>query len=211
MKKKLLAAVGIIIGIGVLTFSFFQTSSSSNEPSLTNTEIKNLVSEQYPGEIAEPELKIDANQPVYEIDVTDNETVYGLKLDGHTGEVLNIVKKEVKKKPATTKKPKEEKKVSKKLKEPSKEPKEEKPKEEPKEQAKEKQDKEKEVPKTVLSVEEVSKIALQQFSGEIDEIELDEENGRLIYEIEIERGEQEAEIEIDAYTGEVIVIEIDED
>ena len=205
MKKKLLAAVGIIIGIGVLTFSFFQTSSSSNEPSLTNTEIKNLVSEQYPGEIAEPELKIDANQPVYEIDVTDNETVYGLKLDGHTGEVLNIVKKEVKKKPATTKKPKEEKKVSEKPKEPKEQ---EKPKEQPKEQAK---DKEKEVPKTVLSVEEVSKIALQQFSGEIDEIELDEENGRLIYEIEIERGEQEAEIEIDAYTGEVIVIEIDED
>lgn len=209
MKKKLLAAVGIIIGIGVLTFSFLQTSSSSNEPSLTNTEIKNLVSEQYPGEIAEPELKIDANQPVYEIDVTDDQTVYGLKLDGHSGEVLNIVKKEVKKKPATTKKPKKEKEVSEKPKEPSKEPKEqEKPKEEPKEQAK---DKEKEAPKTVLSVEEVSKIALQQFSGEIDEIELDEENGRLIYEIEIERGEQEAEIEIDAYTGEVIVIEIDED
>lgn len=206
MKKKLLAAVGIIIGIGVLTFSFFQTSSSSNEPSLTNTEIKNLVSEQYPGEIAEPELKIDANQPVYEIDVTDDQTVYGLKLDGHSGEVLNIVKKEVKKKPATTKKPKEEKEVSEKTKEPSKEKK--KPKEEPKEQAK---DKEKEVPKTVLSVEEVSEIALQQFSGEIDEIELDEENGRLIYEIEIERGEQEAEIEIDAYTGEVIVIEIEED
>src|SRR5699024_1104663 len=186
-----------------------QTSSSSNESSLTNTEIKNLVSEQYPGEIAEPELKIDANQPVYEIDVTDDQTVYGLKLDGHSGEVLNIVKKEVKKKPATTKKPKKEKEVSEKPKEPSKEPKEqEKPKEEPKEQAK---DKEKEAPKTVLSVEEVSKIALQQFSGEIDEIELDEENGRLIYEIEIERGEQEAEIEIDAYTGEVIVIEIDED
>lgn len=207
MKKKLLVAVGIIIGIGVLTFSFLQTSSSSNEPSLTNTEIKNLVSEQYPGEIAEPELKIDANQPVYEIDVTDDQTVYGLKLDGHSGEVLNIVKKEVKKKPATAKKPKKEKEVSEKPKEPSKEPKEEeKPKEEPKEQAKEK-----EVPKTVLSVEEVSKIALQQFSGEIDEIELDEENGRLIYEIEIERGEQEAEIEIDAYTGEVIVIEIEED
>ena len=205
MKKKLLAAVGIIIGIGVLTFSFLQTSSSSNEPSLTNTEIKNLVSEQYPGEIAEPELKIDANQPVYEIDVTDDQTVYGLKLDGHSGEVLNIVKKEVKKKPATTKKPKKEKEVSEKPKEPKEQ---EKPKEEPKEQAK---DKEKEAPKTVLSVEEVSKIALQQFSGEIDEIELDEENGRLIYEIEIERGEQEAEIEIDAYTGEVIVIEIDED
>src|SRR5699024_9600106 len=205
MKKKLLAAVGIIIGIGVLTFSFLQTSSSSNESSLTNTEIKNLVSEQYPGEIAEPELKIDANQPVYEIDVTDDQTVYGLKLDGHSGEVLNIVKKEVKKKPATTKKPKKEKEVSEKPKEPKEQ---EKPKEEPKEQAK---DKEKEAPKTVLSVEEVSKIALQQFSGEIDEIELDEENGRLIYEIEIERGEQEAEIEIDAYTGEVIVIEIDED
>ena len=87
----------------------------------------------------------------------------------------------------------------------------EKPTYEPKKHNKEKEDKEKAPPKTVLSIEEVSKIALQQFSGEIDEIELDEENGRLIYEIEIERGEQEAEIEIDAYTGEIIVIEIEED
>ncbi|WP_368858685.1 PepSY domain-containing protein [Oceanobacillus saliphilus] len=32
-----------------------------------------------------------------------------------------------------------------------------------------------------------------------------------MYEVEIENGNKEAEIEIDAYTGEVLVIEIDKD
>lgn len=44
----------------------------------------------------------------------------------------------------------------------------------------------------------------------IDDIDLEDKNGRLIYEVEIENGEREAEIIIDAYTGEVIFVEIDE-
>ncbi len=64
--------------------------------------------------------------------------------------------------------------------------------------------------RAIISKEEAIRIALEQFSGTVDDVDLEEENGRLVYEIEIERGDLEADIEIDAYTGEVIVMEIDD-
>lgn len=65
--------------------------------------------------------------------------------------------------------------------------------------------------KSTISQEKAIEIALKQFSGVVDDIDLDREDGRLIYEIEIESPEGEAEIEIDAYTGEVLVVDIDLD
>ena len=41
--------------------------------------------------------------------------------------------------------------------------------------------------------------------------ELDTDDGRLTYEIEIHKDKKEAEIEIDAITGEVIVVSIEEE
>src|SRR5690625_3330618 len=64
---------------------------------------------------------------------------------------------------------------------------------------------------TVIDVNKAIDIALAKCPGTVDEIELDEEDGRLVYEIEIEGNGEEAEFEIDAYTGEIIVIEIEED
>lgn len=78
------------------------------------------------------------------------------------------------------------------------------------EKSKKKQEKKEKKRKTVISQDEAINIALAQFSGEVDDVDLDEEDGRLIYEIEIERGDLEAEIMIDAYTGEIIIMEIDD-
>lgn len=83
------------------------------------------------------------------------------------------------------------------------------PKSEKKEKPKEKVQKKKSN-NALIDINEASKIALREFAGTITEVELDEDDGRLIYEIEIEAGDQEAEIEIDAHTGEVLVIEIDD-
>lgn len=64
--------------------------------------------------------------------------------------------------------------------------------------------------KTGIDVKQAIDIALAHFPGVVEEVELDENNGRLIYEIEIEADGEEAEFEIDAYTGEILIVEIDD-
>lgn len=63
----------------------------------------------------------------------------------------------------------------------------------------------------ILSTDEATKIALNEFSGTVTELELDEDYDRLIYEIEIRNGQDEADFEIDALSGEILELEIDAD
>lgn len=79
-----------------------------------------------------------------------------------------------------------------------------------------KEDSEKEQPvkkskqkQSIITNQEAIDIALEQFNGRVEGIELDEEDGRLVYEIELESSRGEADIEIDAYTGKVLVVDID--
>lgn len=62
----------------------------------------------------------------------------------------------------------------------------------------------------LIGIAEAERIALQHFSGTIIEIELDSDNGRLYYEVEMKTSKGEVELEIDAYTGKIISIEIDD-
>jgi len=243
---------GVIISISILITGLFYSNYAQSEPSLTENEVKDIVSDQYPGKITDLNLKNINNQSVYEVLVTHENSKYNIKIDRHSGEILDIIrksvavkennnkeapKKDIKKQtdkqtnntpPKTEENPKQSKKQEKNeqvkneketaVKEEKREeeheanvPKEqpktaEKPKEENKSTPKESTD----TKETVLSISEVSNIALSHFSGSIDDVELEDEDGRLYYEVEIERDEQEAEMKIDAYTGEVIVIEIEE-
>src|SRR5699024_10358477 len=271
LTRKLMITFGVIISISILITGLFYSNYAQSEPSLTENEVKDIVSDQYPGKITDLNLKNINNQSVYEVLVTNENSKYNIKIDRHSGEILDIIRKSVavkennnkeapkkdikkqtdkqtnnnppkteentkqnKKKqtknttPKKEEKPKQKKKQEKNEQEkneketavkeekreeeheanvPKEQPKTaEKPKEENKSTAKESTD----TKETVLSISEVSNIALSHFSGSIDDVELEDEDGRLYYEVEIERDEQEAEMKIDAYTGEVIVIEIEE-
>ncbi|PPA69575.1 PepSY domain-containing protein [Jeotgalibacillus proteolyticus] len=61
-----------------------------------------------------------------------------------------------------------------------------------------------------ISQEEAVKIAMAQVSGTLESVELDEDDGRMIYEIEINKDkDDDAEVDIDAVTGEIIEIDLD--
>ncbi|MGM0838242.1 MAG: PepSY domain-containing protein [Bacillota bacterium] len=60
-------------------------------------------------------------------------------------------------------------------------------------------------PPAILTSLQAMEIALQEVSGKVDDIELDEENGIKVYEVEIEVDEEtEALVIINAYTGEIL-------
>src|SRR5699024_870306 len=212
MKKKLAFILSGVIAIGILGFGVLYSSTSQAEASLSTEDIKTMVNDQYPGEITEIEQETEFNRAVYEVEIKTEDREYDIKLDGETGEILNISETPVKNKTEATK---EEKKET-----------EEIEKDQPqdvviKEKENEKSDKDQDKKQTeqeknekkqaIISIEEAKRIELEEFSGEIDDIELDIEDRRLIYEDEIERGDKEPDIEIDAYTREIIVIEMDED
>ena len=62
-----------------------------------------------------------------------------------------------------------------------------------------------------ISIEQAKTIALQRVSGAITDVELKNENGMLLYEVEITENNKETEVLIEAKTGTVLSIESDEE
>lgn len=63
-----------------------------------------------------------------------------------------------------------------------------------------------------LTVEQASNIALKQVTGgKVTKVELDRDNGRYVYEIELRTAQGEADVDIDAGTGKVLSFDQDFD
>lgn len=211
MNKKLGIGIGALLFAGILGFWIYTSDASQQAPELTTDEIREMVLSQYPGEITEIELDKELNKVVYEVEVISNGKEYDLTLDGNSGEVLKLKEKTVytkenqsddKKNDST--KEKETPNVSVKEKSTNDE----------KNQTEQKQNENKknnQQENTVINEEKAIEIAKSEFPGTLVSMELDRDDGRLIYEIEIVNGNEEAEIEIDAYTGEILVLDIDID
>src|SRR3954462_6187240 len=65
--------------------------------------------------------------------------------------------------------------------------------------------------KTFLSTDEVKKIALQEVNGVVEQIELEKESGKALYEVDIEKDDVDYDLHIDAYSGEIYTIDRDDD
>jgi uncharacterized membrane protein YkoI len=205
MKKKVLAAIGALTVAGVIGFVYSESGVVKAEPSLSQDDIRKKVMEQYPGEITELELEKKGNREIYEVEIKLEGKEYELKMDGDTGEVLKLEGKVPTKDDGQSSVKVEgaekDSKPNSNVADQNKQP------------VNKENDSKKTSPstKTVISTEEAKKIALSNFAGDIKELELDEDDNRLIYEIEIVNGNRKAEIEVDAYTGAVLVLEIETD
>ena len=63
----------------------------------------------------------------------------------------------------------------------------------------------------LVGAQELEDIVLNEVQGTIEEIELEDENGKLIFKVEVEnRKDRDSEVYVDAYTGEVIEVEYDD-
>ncbi|WP_017795680.1 PepSY domain-containing protein [Oceanobacillus kimchii] len=208
MNKRTLL-IGVVVILVVSLFFIYRTGASSSEPKLSQAEIKELVEAQYPGNQNEPNLQLKDGEPVYQVEVQQENGSYEVLLDGNTGKVLDIYQTEAEK--AENVEPDDNNNTT---------PDENSNKDNDQDGQQNNDDTDKadkDEPSSeqgnnaIISSDEAKEIALQQFSGTVSELELDEDDGTMIYEIEIVDGNKEANIEINAYTGNVIVIETEVD
>jgi|SRR5690625_4405525 len=233
--KKLLIIVGAFVLVIASGVGIYQTNASNQSPKLSIDDVKNQVIAQYPGEITEIELDREHNREIYEIELVYEGMEYEFKIDANNGEVIKLKEKPLR--VDNERKDDEKKGGQEKLVVIEKDPIDDQGKQtdtnkinnrdqnnqskkstetndKQEQQQKGQDDKstsKNNHEKTVISMEKAIQIALSEFPGKVHEAELDRDDGRLIYEIEIKGNGEEADFDIDAYTGEIISIEIEED
>jgi len=190
MKKTWIAVlVGAVVISGV-GFGVNQMFAGGGGPALTEQEAVQKAEERYPGKVKEIELDDKGNHHVYEIELYGSKGEYEIKMDANTGEILKV--EQEKKEANHNNQQRDDGQDDQGVKNqpaPEKSANKQKP----------------------ISTEQAKKIALNKFNGKIEEVELDKDDGRLKYEIEIKNGNREAEIEIDAYTGEILFLSTEDD
>ncbi|RLL43634.1 hypothetical protein D8M04_11970 [Oceanobacillus piezotolerans] len=62
-----------------------------------------------------------------------------------------------------------------------------------------------------ISAKQAQEIALAEVEGTIDHVDLEEDDGRVFYEVEVKVNDGEYEIYIDAFSGKVLFSEVDRD
>lgn len=201
--------IGTLIALSIVGLTVYQTNATTSSPDLNSEEIIGLVNIQYPGQHSEPELSVENGEPVYQMEVTQDQGVYSLKLNGDTGQVIDLTAVE---KTANNQEDNTEKQGETKKEENAAEGNSESGDSEPaEEKSKSESDNQETENDAMLTHEEAKEIALKEFPGKVTDLELDSDDGVYIYEIEIVDGEDEASIEINAYTGNIVMIEIDID
>lgn len=190
MKKTWVAVLAGAVLISGIGFGVNQMFAGEGEPALTEKEAVQKAEERYPGKVKEIELDDKGKRQVYEIELQGSKGEYEIKMDANSGEILKV--EQEKKEANQNNQQKDDDQNDKGVKnQPA---------------------PEKSVNKQkLISKEQAKKIALSKFNGKFEEIELDKDDGRLKYEIELKNGNQEAEIEIDAYTGEILFMSTEDD
>lgn len=217
MNKKFLAipALLIAIGGGAILAQSDLFATAENNPVISASEAKNIALKQVNGEIIDFEYDGDDRTPHYEIDIVKGNEKIEVEINASTGET-KITEREtirtapVEKTPATTTEtpiapapsttvPTTKNEVANETVKPVSQP------------VKPAASEQKKSATTILSKQQAIQIAQSKAPGRVTDVDLDDDDNRLVYEIEIRNGKMEYEFEIDAKTGAIIKYEEDLD
>ncbi len=180
MKNKkririLITGAFVVLSGAALFYLFF----NKTEALASETEVRELVETQYSGSTI---TSLEQKGEIYEVFMENDMGEYQVMVDGRTREITSL-KLVNRKGDAGGGEPGSEESGG----EESQDPAEEKP------------------APSMLTRDEAIEIALKEVPGKVDDVELDEDNGVKVYEVEIEVDEDsEATIIINAYTGEIL-------
>ena len=196
MNKKIITGtiasaviLGGAIGAGAMTDNFrtvgIQTEdnnkSSQDTKLLSMEEAKKIALAEYDGVVESFESDKDWGKHIYEIEIDNGAIEYELDMDAVTGEILKVEEDH-----------------------------DDDDDREDSNQTSSNKGSETEN-KNLISEEEAIKIATDKVAGTVNKIERDKDDGRVEYEIEIRTDTGEADIEIDAETGEILSVDYDRD
>lgn len=229
MKRKwVIISVFVIIGvIGIIGIA----SAMKGDVKVTEAEARNLIEAHYTGTIKKISLTKSNGKDVYHVRLEEKTGLYTLEVDAGTGNIQNLqqVKKEY---PEREEKPALSEAEAKKLAEEiysgnvqvltlkdkiysitvltkTEEIKLEMNADSGKITSEDKSSIEKNTKQVKLTEEQAKKIALAEVNGEIEDIDLEEEDDSVFYEVEIDSGQQEATIQVDAFTGKILSVAIE--
>lgn len=185
MNKKFLAIPALLVAIGGGAV-FAQSdlfAQAENNPSISAGEAKKIALKQLNGEIIGFEYDRDDRTPHYEIDILKDNEKIEVEVNAGTGKAVITERETVRTSTAETKGNEEETGKSTDLTNNS----------------------------TNITEKQAIEIAQAKAKGTLTDLELDEDDNRLLYEIEIRNGKMEYDFEIDAKTGDIIKYEEDLD
>lgn len=226
MNKKTAVISGIVIVILLLVFGTREWVNGNQGSRLEKEKINKIVSAKYPGEILSTELTNRDNTGQYKTVLKSEQGVYVIWSDAVSGEILDMNRtenEEVQGKRIT--KDKAENIAAKHGKVKSAEFNEENKvylvrvstegktysleingtngEIKSKKEVESGDEDEPAQPNTKITKEEARRIALNEVKGTVTDIELDDEDGVIVYEVEIETKTKEAQVIINAFSGEV--------
>jgi len=185
MNKKIIAIPALLIAIGGGAV-FAQSDlfvQAVNNPSISAGEAKKIALKQLDGEIIGFEFDADDRTPHYEIDILKDNGKIEVKVDADTGKAVVTERENIR--TIKTENPVKTDGTVKATDSANN--------------------------SSVITEEQAIEIAQAKAKGTVTDIELDEDDNRLIYEIEIRNGKMEYDFEIDAKTGDIIKYEEDLD
>lgn len=204
MKKKWIIPAAVVVLI-VAVFGIYQMQASAGEPEMTIEQARQQAEKQYNATVTEIELDRSGSEPRYDIDLENGEKLYDLTLNGNTGEVISL-----KESNRTVTSPNTDQ---------SQASGDDQQQDENKKTADDQQqsDKEQTAPsqkqasqaEVKISMDEAIKIATDEVGGSVTDAEFDEEDGLPVYELELKTADDEAEVVINAQSGEIITIAYD--
>ncbi|SEM68398.1 Peptidase propeptide and YPEB domain-containing protein [Terribacillus saccharophilus] len=204
MKKKWIIPAAVVVLI-VAVFGIYQMQASAGEPEMTIEQARQQAEKQYNATVTEIELDRSGSEPRYDIDLENGEKLYDLSLNGNTGEVISLKESNRQVTSPNT--------------DQSQASGDDQQQDENKKTADDQQqsDKEQTAPsqkqasqaEVKISMDEAIKIATDEVGGSVTDAEFDEEDGLPVYELELKTADDEAEVVINAQSGEIITIAYD--
>lgn len=195
-KKQWLSilSIGLVVIIGIVVY---QVNVTTADAKLSMEQAENKATTQYPGEVVSIQLDDDGISKKYEIEIKGTGKYYDLELDADTGEVLQLKEKTVSNATTGSEGDKTTQSSSRNQTETK------------SNDANDEGTENNQASNVIISTTEAREIATSEAEGTIVSLELDEDDGYTVYEIEMHSATQEIDIEIDAYTGEVLVISME--